>query len=277
MGKATYKPGIFKMQGGNKLCIAPDGRVYDQSGSASGAGLSPLIWDDCPRLQMLMNPTLGFCFFDDMLQIGATTAPWQNSGTNGTFTGLAGIGFGVGRLACPGTDNDECYVASNNDAAGMIVANATQNWWFEARIRINQIATAQGAFVGLGEEAGIADDFVTNDTMALKVIDYLGFQIVQATDAAPTWQTVMALNGGARVAVSATAYTAVTDWTKLGMKSVSGTVTFYVNGVALTDTVASSATNFPLDQVMEVVFGRKAGSAAVNYLDVDWVSAAQLR
>jgi hypothetical protein len=277
MAKETYKPGIFRKRGGDALCIHPHGRIYDYSGSAAGVGLSPLIWDDCPRLQMLMNPTLGFCIFDDMLQVGTTGAPYEIAGANGVFTGLAGIGYGVARLSAPGTDNDECTVVSNNDKAGMIVASATKDWWFEARVRPNQIATAQGVFVGLGEEAGIGTDFFTDDTMALKVVDYLGFQILAATDIAAVWQTAMALNGGARVAVSATAYTAVADWTKLGMKSVSGTVTFYVNGAALADTVASSATNFPLDQVMGIVFGTKCGSAAANALDVDWWSAAQLR
>ena len=107
-----------------------------------------------------------------------------------------------------GADNDECYVSSNNNLAGLIKANATNDWAFEARVMINQITTAQGVFVGLSEEAGSGVDFMTDDTMAMKVLDSIGFQIVQPTDAAAIWQTEITLNGGARVAVSATAGTA---------------------------------------------------------------------
>jgi hypothetical protein len=61
------------------------------------------------------------------------------------------------------------------------------------------------------------------------------------------------------------------------MKSVAGVVTFYLNGVALADTIASTATNFPLDQIMCPTFGVKIGSAAAENLDIDWWYAAQLR
>lgn len=277
MPDQTYQPGVYRKQGGNELVISTNGRILDQSGTAAGAGLSPLIWDDCPRLNLLINPTLGFCYHNDFQEFGVTTAPWEIVGTNGTVIGLAGEPYGVIRLATAGADNDECYLASNNDKAGMIKAGATKDWWYESRVKVSQITLAQGVFVGLGEEAGIADDFMTNDTMALKVVDYLGFQIIHAVDAAAVWQTVMALNGGARVAVSATAGTPAVAWTKLGMKSVSGTVTFYIDGVALAATISSAATNFPLDQVMELVFATKAGQGTANTLDVDWVSAAQLR
>lgn len=277
MPDQTYQPGIYRQQGGNALVINASGRIYDQSGTAAGAGLSPLIWDDCPRLNMLVNPTLGMCYHNDFLEFGATTAPWEIVGTNGTVIGLAGDPYGVIRLSAPGTDNDEAYLASNNDKAGMIKADATHDWWYEARVKPGQVTLAQGLFVGLGEETGIANDFMTDDTMALKVVDYLGFQVIQPTDAAAVWQTVMALNGGARVAVSATAGSAAAAWTKLGMKSVSGKVTFYIDGVALSATTTSAATNFPLNQVMELVFATKAGQGTANNLDVDWVSAAQLR
>lgn len=277
MPDLSYQPGIYRKQGGNELVIGAAGRVLDQSGSAAGPGLSPAIWDDCPRLNLLSNPTLGICFFDDFLQVGATTAPWEIVGANGTFIGRATEPYGVARLGAPGTDNDESYVSSNNDAAGMIKADATKNWWYEARVKVSQITLSQGVFVGLAEETGVAADFMTDNTMALKVIDFLGFQIITATDIAAVWQTVMAITSGARAAVSATAATAAVAWTKLGMKSVLGTVTFYVDGVALAATTTSATANFPLDQVMELVFATKCGQATANTLDVDWVSAAQLR
>jgi hypothetical protein len=281
----TYQPKTYRRSGGDesviasggKLIVEAGGELLCEDGTATGAGLSPLIWSDCPRLQMLVDPTLGFFIGDNFLTVQADGFPYELTGANGTFAALAAQVQGVARLSAPGTDNDEAYIAYNDDAAGQIKADATSDWWFEARVKPSQIATAQGLFVGLAEETGVGVDFMTDNTMALKVVDYLGFQVIAATDIAAVWQTVMALNGGARVAVSATAATAAASWTKLGMKSVSGTVTFYVNGAALSDTVASSATNFPLDQVMEIVFATKAGTGAANNLDIDWWYAAQLR
>lgn len=271
----------YKKQGGEewvvggKLTITDVGRV-NLAGSASSAGLST-FWNDCPLLQMAVDPSIGVTDGDDFTSVATDGFPYDIVGANGTFAALAGQMYGVAKLNAPGTDNDEITVSTNNNLAGLIKADATHNWWFETRIKINQITTAQGVFVGLSEETGSGADFMTDNTMALKVIDDIGFQIIAATDVAAIWQTVMHLNGGARVAISATAATASTDWVKLGMKCVSGTVTFYVNGVALADTVASSATNFPLDQIMQVVWSTKCGTAANNYMLVDWWRAAQLR
>lgn len=245
--------------------------------TAAGEGLSPAIWDDCPRLLMLTDPTAGHFVGDNFHVVLATAYGYELTGTNGTFAKVAAQQDGHGIISAPGADNDEAYLTFANDAGGLILADAATDWWFEARLKINQIATAQGAFFGLAEETAVAADFMTDNTMAMKVVDSIGFQIVQATDAAPTWQSMMQLNGGARAAVNATLHTATTDFVKFGMKSVAGTVAFYVNGVADGTTTTSAATNFPLDQVMSPTFARKAGSAAANTMTIDWWYAAQLR
>ena len=206
-----------------------------------------------------------------------TGFPYKIQGANGTCLTVAGTPYGVIQLLATGTDNDECYVTYNNALTGLIKADATHDWCFEARVKLSQITAEQGVFVGLAEESAVGADFMADDTMALKVIDAIGFQIVHATAAAAMWQTIIQLNGGARVAVSATAKAGTTDWMRLGMRSVSGTVTFYVDGNPLANTVKSSATNFPLDQVMLPTFATKTGKNAANSLYVDWWRASQLR
>ncbi len=273
----------YMEQGGDELVIGGKLTLTDEAriplgGTAAGAGLSPLIWDDIPLLQMLADPTLGVVGGDDFVTLGTDGFPYDIVGTNGTFLPLAGEQYGAAEAVAAGTDNDECYVSSNNNLAGLIKANATDDWAFEARLKINQITTAQGVFVGLSEETGTGVDFMTDDTMAMKVLDGIGFQILAATDIAAVWQTMISLNGGARVAVAAAAAAAAAvAYVKLGMKCVSGTVTFYVNGVALADTIASTDTNFPLDQVLEFVLATKCGTGVENSVIIDWWKAAQLR
>ena len=252
-----------------------------QRATAAGAGLSPLIWDDCPRAQMLVDPTIGHFVGDNFAQATAksfTTAyDYTIAGANGTLTHTAGDPNGVALLTAPGTDNDECNVNAAT-GVGIVSLTAAANWWFETRVKMNQITTAQGVFVGLvDDQVTMGVDFMTDNTMALKVQGLIGFQVIAAVDAAAIWQTIHVKAAGARVALNTTAATASTGWVKLGMKCVSGTVAFYVNGVQDATTVASSATNFPLNLYGVPCWATKCGSAAANTLSVDWWYGAQLR
>lgn len=289
MADGTYQPKVYRKQGGEefivadggKIIVEPGGQILDESGTAAGAGLSPEIWSDCPRMQMLLDPTLGHFVGDDFtLANGESFVTAKNyvlAGANGTFTHLAADPNGVAVLTAPGTDNDECNV-NLNSGVGIIKLDATKNWWFETRVKINQIATAQGVFVGLiTDDITMGVDFMVDNDMTMKVQDAIGFQILAATDIAAVWQSMMILTGGARAAIDATLLTASTGWVKLGMKSVLGTVTFYVNGVAEATGTTTAATNFPLDQYVVPAFATKCGSAAANTLSVDWWFGAQLR
>lgn len=287
MADETYQPKTYRRAGGDetvvanggKIIIEPGGKILDESGTAAGAGLSPAIWSDCPRLQMLIDPTLGLFVGDDFPYVQASGYPYTlYTDTTDTFAALAAQMGGVGRLALSGADNDEAFIAYGQPA-GTIKADASHDWWFEARVKPSQVATAHGIFIGLAEEAGVAADLMATDTMIMKVIDSIGFQIISAADGAPcaVIQTIMQLAGGARAAVSATAGTATAAFIKFGMKSVSGTVTFYLDGVPLATTTTSAAANFPLNQVMCPTFGVKIGSAVAENLDIDWWYAAQLR
>lgn len=250
-------------------------------GSASGAGLSPIIWDTCPRGLMLVDPTSGHFVGDDFTQANTktfTTAyDYELAGANGTLTQLAADPNGVAVLTATGADNDEANV-NMNSGTGVIKLDATKDWWFEARVKINQITTAQGVFVGLiTDDITMGTDFITDDTMVMKVQDALGFQILAATDIAAIWQAQMTLTGGARVALNATAATASTGYIKLGMKSVQGTVSLFINGVSISGATTSAATNFPLDQYVVPAFATKCGTGVANTLSVDWWYAAQTR
>lgn len=251
---------------------------------AGGDGLSPNIWHDCPILQMMTDPTLGVFAGDDFTFVQPSTAtsyPYAVYGTGGTFSANAGAMYGQAKLATGTTANNECYVTSNSNVAGLIKADASHKWWFEARVQINKASGIQGVFVGLAQEAGVDADFMTDTTMALKMVDVIGFQILSASNIPAVWQTVIQKSGGSRTAINSNALGGTTNFVKLGIKSVpkqgAATITFYADGVPLTGTALSTATNFPLNKMLQATFATKTGAASANVLLVDWWFAAQLR
>jgi hypothetical protein len=240
-------------------------------------GLSYDIWHDVPLLNMAVDPMFGITAGDDFTNITTTGFPYLITGINPTFLSATADPYGIGVLTATGADNDACYVSYNNGLAGLIKAGASHDWAFEVYVKPSQITLAQGVFVGLVGEAQIGTDLIATNTMALKVQDYIGFQIIAATDVAAIWQSVYCKTSGARVAVNATAATAAVSYIKLGMKCVSGTVYFYVNGAVQSASVINTATNFPLNVVMCPTFATKCGQATVNTLKVDWWRASQYR
>jgi len=253
-----------------------DGNIYGQT---TNYGLSPAIWDDCPLEKMLVDPGYGSCVGDDFLDpmIVTTAHGYVWSGAASAVTHVAGVAHGAIIALATGTDKDECYLSSGNNIRGCILADATSTWWLETRIKINQITTAQGVFVGLAEEAGNSVACMVDDDNTLIVQDAIGFQIVEAANAAAHWDTIIQLTGGALATVQTPGSVATTAYTKLGMKSVAGLVTFYVDGVALTTQVLSSAANFPLNQNMQMSWFTKCGSGVANSITIDWWKAAQTR
>lgn len=256
--------------------------TLSSNAGASGVGLSPLIWDDCPRLQMLLDPTIGIMAGDRFTAVQATGYPYEISGTNGTFTAVAD-NVGMGRISAPGTDNDEAHIAYNNDVAGLIKCDPSHKWWFETRLKLSQITVEGGVIVGLLEQAASADNILADNTMILTAtLDFLGFQIVEATaPATMVWRTINQL--ASRTAINEAAAVCTTSYVKLGMKSVPNsagtiaTITFYVNGVALPNTTTTAGTNFPLDKYLIPQFGVKTGAGSAFNVDINWWEAAQLK
>lgn len=255
-------------------------------GTATGAGLSPQIWSDCPRGLMLVDPTVGHFVGDDFtLANGESFTTAKNytlAGANGLFTHVASDPNGVALCNAQATDNNACNV-NVNSGVGLVTLSGTSTWWFEARVKLNQITTGQGAFVGLvGDQITLGVDFMTDTTMALKVQDVLGFQVISPAGAiVAAWQAMYNKTAGTRTVANATAAATSTGWIKLGMKcrtnGTVGTITYYVNGESDANTILTSATNFPEDLYAVPAFAIKCGSAAANTLSVDWWYAAQLR
>jgi hypothetical protein len=76
--------------------------------------------------------------------------------------------------------------------------------------------------------------------------------------------------------VSATAgVITINTFHKLGIYCDGQTITFYIDGVALADTVNLSDANFPVDEEMGFYFGIVAASADTIVSSIDWLRIAQ--
>ena len=227
-----------------------EGNTY---GSYTGYGLSPAIWGDCPLAGMLVDPSLGSFDGDDFMSSFPTTAHgYVISGANGTVAHVAAVPHGEVMLSASAADNDECYFSSGNNTHGCIKADAVSTWWFETRIKINQITTSQGVFVGLHEEKGNnAATNITDTTQALPcsiIWDsrsswhrHRGYPAVRSC---AEWRRSCRCERDCRHGHCGLYKTRAE--VRRRNRNVSD-----IDGVPLATTVLSSATNFPLNQVMQ--------------------------
>jgi hypothetical protein len=244
----------------------------------TGAGPSPAIWADCPVLDILEDPSRGYGFFDDFVQMVEATGGWAAGGTNNTCTNVATQVGGVAQVGTGSSDNDEGWLTSGNNEAGMakIYTTTPRKLWFEARVQFSRL-TDSGLFVGCAEEALAAAGTLADDTGVLASKDFVGFHAATAT---PTvLHFVYRKAGSAAVNIKATALTAViSTWYKLGFRFDGNYLRGYVDGVELASPLlVSTATNFPDGEELAALLGVKTGTtAAVNVL-VDWVRYYALR
>lgn len=259
-----------------------------QSGTAAGRGPSPAIWDDVPIANIIADPTLGTHFFNEFNEgpVGANNASdytgeigWDTSATAGSVvTPQADQPTGVVRIETT-TINEGGAVAAlyGGNVAGNFLPSRT--WAMEARVSFLNITDSKfAAFLGFAEEALLAEaSLIANATpWDLADVDLFGFHKLNADgDALDTRHNTN--GGGGLTDVANDAVTIAADTKiKLGMKCDGTTITFYVNGVALADTVLLAATNFPDDQEMAFYFVLMAGHGDLASIDIDWVRIAQL-
>lgn len=125
------------------------------SGTAAGVGPSPLIWDGAPVLDVLLDPTKGFYFFDDFLLPDVYASTVLNNGIvmtqqsgGGTLANDATVEGGVLKLVAPATDQDGPAV----QWTGLqIMPTAGTTIYFEVRCKIG--TDAEDVFIGLCDDA----------------------------------------------------------------------------------------------------------------------------
>ncbi len=262
-------------------------------GTAAGRGPSPEIWDDCPVLDYTLNPQLGFHVFDDLQDgivvaanqaVGAaaalgTTGNWAAFTLTGTtITTLATNREGVVTLTVTTDEDADCRIAypMNIETAGMFKFTSGKKFWMETRVQVDNITDARiNLFLGFMEEARMATgELIAVAGGATADVDYVAFRIDEANgDEFQTHHNIA--SGGHTVLQAAAGAITISNWHKLGMYCDGTTLTFYIDGVALADTVLLSADNFPLDEEMGFYFGIVAASATTIVASIDWTRIAQ--
>ena len=244
--------------------------LFRPSGTAAGLGPSPLIWDDCPILEMLVDPTVGFFYHEEYMgPIDVTTGDGYTI-TAVTSGGISGIsdpqGGGLlvdsqGNASADDGVNVQLLNCSVKPAAGTTIR-------FEARVAMVDTGDDQ-YFIGLAAPAmtaiiaaGILDD----------TVDKIGWFRIAASTA--DRMSVVTERTSDEDVDADKATVADNTYVKLGFV-VDGltTVKWYVNGVlAHTSSVTAQIANaiLCLSYVAQV-----EQTSADAELSVSWARLAQ--
>ena len=234
--------------------------TYEAAGTSQTP--SPIVWGDCPVLEMIADPGVGDHIYDNFSHTNLENGDvYQGLGDNAPVYVVDSLEGRVS-ITSGGTDNNQSILGSMVDI-GHISDTAAEEaeLWFEARIKVSSIAD-QGLFVGLAAEADIAVDFLADNSAALvSTADCIGFHAVQT---------------GVHTLVADT-------YVKLGFKfnpiaDTSERIKFYVNGVETTTPVTGAniaAATFPDSVNLALMLTNKTGEGVTKSLVVDWYRFAQ--
>ena len=278
VNNGTYASPSFERVIINSNVIA-ELQTSDQSGTAAGVGPSPLIWDDAPLLQVMLDPSKGFFHFEDftMPDVYATTVlnggvlfTQQNgAGTVAALTTSAGgiLRMDTGTAAADDGPSVQFPGLQCFPQVGTVI-------YFEARVKVDN---DQGdIFVGLCDSASVTSVLGTGTIITNK--DHAGFfRDDGTTDANMSAQTCDHVNITSEDDI-------VTDidkdkYIKYGLvitgdgDSALDTVKFYVNGVlkkTVTDTNGNGDDGIP-DKVIAPLFEVHAHDAGSIKMDLDWM------
>ncbi|KKK88827.1 hypothetical protein LCGC14_2739260, partial [marine sediment metagenome] len=243
-------------------------------GTAAGIGPSPLIWADCPILDMMLDPTVGYYYFDDFM--GSIVDPGaiaSNGGwtvqraTAGTIGSVIGVGGELHLVAAATAD----YGINAQLLNCCVKPTAGKTIWFEARVQISDIDNQ--IFVGLAstQTAIIAAGVLDESSMSA-----IGF-FTDEPSATTKYGTIVSKAGTQDTTEDIAVGLAATTWCKLGIKVTGVTkVEFFYDGL-LVETGEITA-NIPdaTELALSLVCQNEDGSST-NTLKVDWVRVAQLR
>lgn len=248
--------------------------MFRPSGTAAGLGPSPLIWDDCPLFEMMLDPTVGYCYFDDFM--GQTIDPGATASNGGwTVTRLTGgtIGSVIGaggelHIAAAATIDQGIQAQLLNCC---VIPTAAKTIWFEARVQVSHIDNL--IFVGLASsDATLIASGVLDETNPSAI----GF-FTDQNSTSTKYGTITEKAGNNDTTEDIAVGLAANTWAKVGFKVTGITkIEFFYNGVLVETGETTASIADAVEMALSLVCQNQDG-ANVNTLKVDWVRVAQLR
>jgi hypothetical protein len=259
----------------------------------AGEGPSTSIWWDCPILDMLRDPNVGYFQQDNFLEFGQvaaadlTTKYAVYADTGVILAPYKELGGGL-EVSGNDLDNDEGSITGQgNTGAPYRISDGTdeaRKLWFECRLKKASIAdNALALFCGLSEEGTAVAEALVDNTGVCADKDRIGFSSVHA--AGETLNAVYKKAGQTQQTIIAGIHTFVADtYVKLGFvydpaAEDTKKVTFFVNGVAQTTYITAAliaAATFPDAELLALHFATKVGASAESKAQLKWWRVAQL-
>lgn len=270
----SYKPNIYREQGGNIARFR----------GVSGLPAVPecLLWGNAPVLNCLIDPSLGYYYFDDFMNPASATASDvqaytsvddAGTGTN-AFQNVAG---GVYNVVTAAADNDYHAMTSVNEMFNLGLA---KKCWFEARFKVAEATTNESAWW-----VGLTDTTTTGGLQANTagpLADYDGCLIWK--DEATMTIDFETSNGTTQNTTTAMATFVSDTWTRVGFycdgTGTTSVITPYYSVDGSSALVAGTPQNLTLASMTasKLVFGIKAGpTGAAETLQMDYIRFLGLR
>ncbi|NIT61570.1 MAG: hypothetical protein GWN67_20520 [Phycisphaerae bacterium] len=272
---------------------------YGAASAVTSRMPSPIIWNDCPVLDFLADPSKGFHKFDDFKNSAITALATDTNQIVGDINWFAisetdtaadlvlnADDAGVLQIQTDGTDADVHAITTGNNTAGIIntpKAGEAKKFWFEARFKVNTITDADiGVFIGLAQpgEAKDAGGVMGADASSMADVDYLGFAVLSGDNDDLTIVYNEATAGTAQSDTGEITIAANT-WYRVGFKLNVDTdkIHVFADGVdqGSDAEIDIDSTNFPSDTDMDVIISlvAESGAADGDEIEVDWVRVAQ--
>jgi hypothetical protein len=272
---------------------------YGSEAAGDGRLLSPAIWSDCLKGNLVADGT-GIWFFDDFLGgVADTVASSEQRPIVGRTFSIdcdddtvlsfkASERGGYQDIETDGDDNDAFAIFT--EPFCKLVKDSGNKVWLEARLEIGDADGDQGFFFGLGEEACQSRDVVADGCADLITETLVGYRIFTGEDAIDA--VAQKDDGDESVILSDVTNQDILD-TKLGSDSAGAkaaladatemklgiyfdgktTVHFFVNGVEVA-TDELDTTSYDPDKDLCMVCALKTGTGAAESIAIDWIAGA---
>ncbi len=269
--------------------------LQDGATEVTNRFLSPTIWAEFPRGEVIENPSKGFFLFDDFNNQPDVAAGAQ--ALYGDYKGFASTGGSVVNVAAVAggqkvfsSDGDDEGASLAQAALPVMISRDHKLLCAEFRVKFSTIADANmGAVLGLWEQQTLSATVPIAAAGTLADANFVGFHRLEADG--DKLDIVYKANGVTQVTLLADAVTLVADtFVKIGFRFEPRTskggawyIRFFVNNVELIPTAgryqipSAAGTDFPNDVILGLCAAMLNNTGtSPGTMTMDWWALGQM-